>query len=578
MSSIYIAYLKEGLEFVEALIDRLSMMGYEKWHNGLALCEAHNWQEKITRAIDSSQLMIVLITPGIHEVDHINYAIEYAYQNQVRIMPVLLIATETLWPENQITDLTNRKASGVEELVRRITNILPPPTAKHIFTPSLKDSASSSGPAAPAAPEEYELHVPEAVLTAGSRENIFAHKQSHRHDVLLHEALSKLESGEYREQIDAANYLGEVGSPVAIEPLLDKLKYRNTQVCKAAVVALGKIGDPLVIPNLTNLLFDYTQESDLREAVIAALGMMRHHEALGSLIGSLMKDPEAYVRSAAARTIGLLGPIARPAIESLIKAAQMPQSYRVRRAAIRALGDINDVEVLWALLEFVSDDEDEVRHEAAYQIVHIWGPSGLKEALGHNEWRARSAAVWALGQTRSPSVLPYLIEAINDDDRIVRQAAANALEAIGDERAVPDLLERLQFERNDKTILLIISALGKIGHPSALPILRDKWLVDDDYRKREITAKALGDIAHPEAVPPLRATAYNDPEVAVRVAAVRALSFIKDRQVLLILKHVLHEDDIHEVRQTAVQALKDIGTPEALEILNRWRGRGPQDD
>ncbi len=72
----------------------------------------------------------------------------------------------------------------------------------------------------------------------------------------------------------------------------------------------------------------------LRDAGAAAL------PALDALIARL-KDPEVYVRSAAAAAIGALGPGAAAAVPSLIAACRVPgESGQALRAYAYALGDI----------------------------------------------------------------------------------------------------------------------------------------------------------------------------------------------------------------------------------------------
>ncbi|MBZ0275584.1 MAG: HEAT repeat domain-containing protein, partial [Anaerolineae bacterium] len=89
--------------------------------------------------------------------------------------------------------------------------------------------------------------------------------------------------------------------------------------------------------------------------------------------------------------------------------------WPVRRAAVRALGEIGDPAAI---------------------------PGLVMNGLLDTDWPVRRASATALGQIGVPDVVSGLIEALQDQNQIVRQAAVDALEVVGS-AAVPALVEKL---------------------------------------------------------------------------------------------------------------------------------------
>lgn len=72
---------------------------------------------------------------------------------------------------------------------------------------------------------------------------------------------------------EAAEALGEIRDPRAVDPLIAALNDRNPEVREEAAEALGKIGDPRAVEPLTGLLGDPRRE--VREKAEKALGRLR---------------------------------------------------------------------------------------------------------------------------------------------------------------------------------------------------------------------------------------------------------------------------------------------------------------
>jgi len=68
----------------------------------------------------------------------------------------------------------------------------------------------------------------------------------------------------------ATETLGEIGSPIAVPALIERLGDDDDYVCASAARALGEIGSPMAVPALIERLGD--SEPDVRIAAIEALG------------------------------------------------------------------------------------------------------------------------------------------------------------------------------------------------------------------------------------------------------------------------------------------------------------------
>lgn len=83
-----------------------------------------------------------------------------------------------------------------------------------------------------------------------------------------------LETGRHPEsREEAAEALGEIRDPRAVDPLIAALRDRNSEVRAEAAEALGKIGDRKAVEPLTALLQDPSHE--VRRGAETALSRLR---------------------------------------------------------------------------------------------------------------------------------------------------------------------------------------------------------------------------------------------------------------------------------------------------------------
>ncbi|HKW51562.1 MAG TPA: HEAT repeat domain-containing protein [Candidatus Eisenbacteria bacterium] len=169
-----------------------------------------------------------------------------------------------------------------------------------------------------------------------------------------------------------------------------------------------------------------------------------------------------------------LGSSAAPAICDLL--GQVNQ-VRYRRALCESLAIScrDDVEVL---IERLNDTRWYVIRNIVYilgRIAHQGVERALDRTLHHEDVRVRKEAVRALGNIESPTSRAYLVSAFKDPDAGVRIQAAMTLAAKRDDRAAQSILGMIQgpdFMRRDSNEReAFFEALGRCGSDTLVPKL-----------------------------------------------------------------------------------------------------------
>ncbi|MFI5059403.1 MAG: M1 family aminopeptidase [Candidatus Acidiferrales bacterium] len=220
--------------------------------------------------------------------------------------------------------------------------------------------------------------------------------------------------------------------------------------------------------------------SDRADAVFALGKIKNDEEVVAALANALRNDKAWGVRATAADTLGQLG--GASASKQLLDALNTTNEPWVRNRVVSALANFKDDAAVAAKLESIA------REDSSY--------------------RARAAALQALARLKAPNTLATLNAGVASEspDGFLRNAALRAVGSLGDDKAVPLLLEwsspgkpiesrraaiaslaRLQKDNKEITKQIVsyinephfpirmssIFALGSRGDPSAIPALED---------------------------------------------------------------------------------------------------------
>ncbi|MHB8958933.1 MAG: HEAT repeat domain-containing protein [Candidatus Limnocylindrales bacterium] len=310
---------------------------------------------------------------------------------------------------------------------------------------------------------------------------------------------------------EAVESLGQIGHPAAVGPVVAALDDSNPDVRIAAVRSLGRLHDARAVAPLIAALKD--TDRDMRTEAINSLGEL---EALGdarvvaALIAMLRDEPT--VRDPQTTPAGsfapreALGKAGTPAVEPLI-AALGDANVLVRRAAAVILGWIRDHRAIAPLVAALDDENPLVRVAADKSLDALgWSPADPSMAVAR--WLAKGE--WQECIKLGTDAVEPLVAALEDPNAWVREAAVNALGAIGSQRAVEPLAGLLSDQSEYLRVReAAAEALGVIGDPAAVETLlavlawastdRDAegFLRHEDKALHAAVASAIGKIGAP---------------------------------------------------------------------------------
>ncbi|HEX6531652.1 MAG TPA: HEAT repeat domain-containing protein [Nitrospira sp.] len=289
------------------------------------------------------------------------------------------------------------------------------------------------------------------------------------------------------------------GGPRAVQVLIEALRSGTADLKREAAAMLARIKDPQAGVALVGLLED--SEEAVRKAGATALEQMAgvlDAETASALVALLPKTREADNRQLVSHLVGAI-PTAVAPLCQMMKHSDVDAQV----AAATMLDHLLDPRSVDAFIDAMA--QPAVRDLAAGTLKKLGAIreriddafNALRDVEGASEREeARMATVIGLLGIGRPSV-EILIEYLEDDDWLVREAAADLLGKIADVRAVEPLMKRLAMDQDTGVKELAIKALGLIG----------------DARPTQLYLEAI----------PIR---------PLRVYAMEALAKIKDVEVL----------------------------------------------
>ena len=243
-----------------------------------------------------------------------------------------------------------------------------------------------------------------------------------------------------RLRAEAIRALGRLGARQAVPMLLGLIGDRSTppNLTLESVTALGAIADPRGFETMLDLFT--SPRPALRAAAMAAAARM-DAEAFLLALSSFDRDRDWSVRANLATVLsGLPADEARPAIDELIKDADV----RVQGPALRALARVAGKDADARILSALETPDFAVRAAAAELVgdrLPPGGPVALTGAYDRGDSDAtpgaRAAALQALAKYPLAQSQATLTRALGDREWPVRLLAARLLQQAGVADAVP---------------------------------------------------------------------------------------------------------------------------------------------
>jgi hypothetical protein len=148
------------------------------------------------------------------------------------------------------------------------------------------------------------------------------------------------------------------------------------------------------------------------------------------------------------------------------------------------------------LLDTYNDSSDiELKSRALEAVSPLSLPrveQAISEAYRSDDPKLKSSSIYAMGRNCSPNWINYAISELSSPLAELRYEAAGACGELGEDAAVPYLIEVADDDDTDVRIAAII-ALGKISGDEAEEYLKT-CLEDDSEAIREAAQQALEDI------------------------------------------------------------------------------------
>ncbi|HKB09027.1 MAG TPA: HEAT repeat domain-containing protein [Vicinamibacterales bacterium] len=195
------------------------------------------------------------------------------------------------------------------------------------------------------------------------------------------------------------------------------------------------------------------------------------------------------------------------------------------------------------------DDDPRVRQYLALAIGRLDPPlpaeaiAELKKIVDAGDGEGRISAIWALGSSGDPSVVPALEPLYQSPDAGVRKMAVYALGALPGETQIATLRTALEDSTADVRWNAAV-ALARKGRRDGVPVLRQ--MLDRQYVEQTVKRE-------------VRQDEDRDPIAEVMISGLRAAATLKDESLKPSVTSLSQSDRSMKVRQAALEALKVMG-------------------
>ncbi len=416
-----------------------------------------------------------------------------------------------------------------------------------------------------------------------------------------------MRDADHNVRLAATQYLSAINSPRTTELLLSALEDHEAVIIDAAADALKQRKGDLVGP-LTDLLT--SQNENTKGAVIDVLRALRPVAAVPYLITALADTSKPWLQEQR------ICDMAAEALEEYATAEalqavnwwrSLQRQQEMEQSALHDHGElfvdaqaaepetpaqtpepfdpkpVDGLPLLQSLLDQIAYEGWGQREDAAKRL-RLFAEARrdkddnqailarLCEALTHDDWVVRVAAVEALAWVGDPAATANMTPLLNDDQWMVRVATVRALTELRSTSALRPLCVAMG-DPHPAVRESAAEALGMFADATAMPSLQ-LTLSDEDPNVRLAVVNSIWKINSDEKVP-LLLKSVTDEDPNVRWTSMNALQHVANEHSVPILALCLEDEsrpmwEDERICDLAAKALKRIGTPEAMVALQNW--------
>lgn len=395
------------------------------------------------------------------------------------------------------------------------------------------------------------------------------------------------ESDDISVRREALIALGYEQDPSLYSLFMEQLNDKSRSIRHAAVITLGRYGNPAAIDELIKPKILNTPVVNIRWAVVAALGKLGNYKVIDYLVQAA-GDPEWIVRNQAVTEL-------KEKIREIIEAHE-PRASRIL-VRLLAMEDEEIVELAveglaklgtsshGLLLESLKSPSATMRRNASLALgrmkVFRSVPS-LISLLHDSDWQVRRSAVESLGLIQDRQAIEPLVQRLGDNVEKVQRQARLSLVAFGSLCTDP-LLNAIIHEKSKFILRAMLLTLGEIGDPRSVPALI-KHLGSSYFVVRRAAVQALIRFGSDIIKQLLPLLSYNESDIQsllkdtantkhphLQLRAIHAIEGLEDHRAVKIMKRLV-EEGTEEIKEAARNALIRIGCAawsrcSALQVL-----------
>jgi HEAT repeat protein len=369
-----------------------------------------------------------------------------------------------------------------------------------------------------------------------------------------------LRSGVPPVRVAGAAGLGELRTSTAAAELMTRLSDRDAEVRAAAAEALGELGESTATDLLIAAMAD--EENWVRYRVARALGKIGDTAAVEPLLAALGLRPEGELRWYLIDALAELGD-GRPVPELMAAVEAMGDSAFWPLFALGTLGDRRAREVVRRHLAGERPAPWAVRVLGELTGADPADRAAIEAAAGSDNPDLREKAADALHAVGDDPALDRLLTLAGDPADEVRAQTARVLDIFETTRSA-DALVTLAADPSGKVRARAVAALGHLRLDTGFAAIAGA-VTDPDPQVRRAAVAALGDIADDRATGPLLAAA-RDETTAMRAEAATALDEARGVAVRPELMRLATDRD-PDVRSRALESLGAFGGARVRPML-----------